>query len=82
MNEEIIVYLTDIRDELQSFQPDPDPNDAFQCAWEWWKAYCVRKKIRNHQFFYDALDRAWLKKSDAESFCNFLHNGRFWRCLA
>ena len=79
--EKIIVHLVDIRDELMTIAPDDDPNGAFECAWEWWKANSVRRNIRNHQFFYDALERGWLKKSDAESFCNFLHNGHFWRCL-
>ena len=78
---QIIVYLVDIRDELMTFAPDENPNEAFECAWEWWQSYCIRKSIRGYQFFYDALERGWLKKSDAESFCNFLHNGRFWRCL-
>ena len=75
------IYLVDIRDELMTIAPDPNPNEAFDFAWEWWKDSCVHKHSRNHQFFYDASKRGWLRKTDAEAFCHFLHSGHFWRCL-
>lgn len=81
MKTNVIVYLVDIRDELMTIAPDDDPNGAFECAWEWWKSYCTRRHTRIHQFFYDAMNRGWLKKADAEAFCNFLHNAHPWRCL-
>ena len=81
MKEDKIVYLTDIRDELQSFCPDEDPTGAFIAGWEWWADYCVRHKMRTYQFFYGAMERGWIARTDAESLCLFLHNGRFWRCL-
>ena len=79
--EKIIVHLVDIRDELMTIAPDDDPNGAFECAWEWWTDRCLKKGWRTHQFFYTALDRGWLAPMDAESFCNFLNQHHFWRCL-
>jgi len=81
MNEKVVVYLVDIRDELMTIAPDEDPNGAFECAWDWWKDNCTRRRLRIHQFFYDAMNRGWLLRKDAESFCNFLNQNHFWRCL-
>ena len=81
MKEEKIVYLVDIRDELQSFVHDDDPNDAFLCGWEWWADYCVRHRWRTPQFFYAAFERGWISRADAESLCLFLHNAHVWQCI-
>ena len=77
----IRIYLADIRDELMTIAHDPDPNGAFECAWEWWADRCVKKGWRVRQFFYLAEKRGWLAVTDAESFCNFLNQHHFWRCL-
>ena len=82
MTEEKIVYLVDIRDELQSFNPDPDPSAAFLFAWKWWMDYCVRHRLRTYHFFYAALERGWIARADAESLCLFLNNARVWRCIS
>ena len=81
MKEESKFWLVSIRDELQSFIHDEDINSAFECAFWWWKDYCVRHKLRTYQFFYNAWKRGWMTKTDAESFCFFIHSGRYWRCL-
>ena len=75
------ILLVAIRDELQSFIHDKDINSAFECAFWWWKDYCVRHKMRTQPYFYIAWKRGWLTKTDAESFCLFIHNKRYWRCL-
>ena len=81
MKEENKVYLTDICDELQSFIHDEDPSSAFIAGWEWWADYCVRHNLRTYQFFYAAMERGWIQRSDAESLCLFLHNTRVWLCI-
>ena len=78
----IKIYLVDIREELMTIAPDPNPDEAFLFAWEWWKDRCICKRSRNHQFFYDCIKRGWMRKTDAELFCNFLNQDHFWRCLA
>lgn len=79
--QQLRIYLADIRDELMTINPDPDPNGAFECAFDWWKWRCTRNKWRTHQFFYAAFKRGWLAPSDAESLCLFLNQNHFWRCL-
>ena len=81
MKEDKIIYLVDIRDELQSFIHDDDPNGAFMAGWEWWMDYCVRHRLRHTAYFYAALNRGWISRADAESFCLFLHKAHVWRCV-
>ena len=82
MKEDKIVYLVDVRDELQSFVPDDDPDGAFLFGWEWWMSYCVRHNLRQTAYFYAALNRGWITRADAESLCLFLHKTRVWQCIS
>ena len=81
MNDDKVIYLVDIRDELQSFMHYEEPNEAFDKAWYMWMHYCMRHSMKKSTFFYEALDRGWITRSDAESFCNYIDNRHFWRCI-
>ena len=81
MREDKIVYLVDIRDELQSFMKYEDINAAFLLGWDWWMDYCVRHRLRQTAYFYAAMDRGWIARSDAESLCLFLHKAHVWQCI-
>ena len=81
MNDDKIIYLVDIRDELQSFIHDDDPNDAFMAGWEWWKDYNLRHRFRTYEFFKRAETEQSIPRKDAESLCHFLHDAHVWKCL-
>ena len=81
MSEEYHIYLVDIRDELQSFMHYDDITTKFLDLWGAWMNYCLRHKLRSRVFFTEAMQRGWLKRSDAESLCMYMHNGHFWNCL-
>ena len=81
MNDDKVIYLVDIRDELQSFMHYPDLNTAWEKAWELWKAYNIRHRFRSGMFFNRAEKDGYIARKDAESLCLFLHKTHFWKCL-
>ena len=81
MKEEFRVYLVDIRDELQSFMHYDNITNAFMYLFDAWHAYGVRHKMHGHQFYYTILKDEFMQRSDAESFCHYMHSGHVWKCL-
>ena len=81
MNDDKVIFLTDIRDELQSFKHYDDLNLAFSNAWEWWIEYNIRHRFRTYEFFSTAEKNGYIARKDAESFCLFLHKNHFWNVL-
>ena len=81
MNDDKVIYLVDIRDELQSFMNYDDPNGAWDKAWDWWKNYNIRHRLREYQFFRTAEKNQYIARKDAESLCHYLHSAHVWKCL-
>ena len=81
MNDDKVIYLTDIRDELQSFMHYDSIYDAFEMLWEAWRMYNIRRKFRTYMFFIKAEKDGFMPRKDAESFCNYIHSAHFWKCL-
>ena len=81
MNEDYIVYLVDIRDELQSFMHYDNITNAFMDLFLAWRAYGIRHHMHNPSFYSGILSAECMKRADAESFCKYIHSGHFWTCL-
>lgn len=81
MNDDKVIYLTDIRDELQSFMHYFSIRDAFEALWEAWIAMNKRRRYRTKSFFQKAEKDGFMPRKDAESFCNYIHSAHFWKCL-
>ena len=81
MNDDKVIYLVDIRDELQSFMKYDNITDAFEALWENWRLMNLRRRFRTHMFFRDAEAKEYLPRKDAESFCHYMHGAHFWKCL-
>lgn len=81
MNDDKVIYLVDIRDELQSFMHYDDLNTQWEALWDNWCKYCIRHKFRDYQFFRNAEKNGFIARKDAESLCLYIHKNHFWNVL-
>jgi len=81
MNDDKVIYLVDIRDELQTFMHYDDPNTKFMDGWEAWRKYNLRHRFRSSMFFNRAEKDGFIARKDAESLCQYLSGKHFWKCL-
>ena len=81
MNDDKVIYLVDIRDELQSFVHCDDINYKWETIWEGWRRYNLRHKFREYMFFSRAEKNGFIARKDAESLCHYIHSAHVWKCL-
>jgi len=81
MNDDKVIYLVDIRDELQSFAHYDDLNTKWEALWEGWRKMNIRHRYRDYQFFRNAEKNGYIARKDAESLCSYIDNSHFWNIL-
>ena len=79
MKDDKVIYLVDIRDELQSFMHCEDIYDKWETVWEGWRAMNLRLRFRTPHFFTDAEKKGYIARKDAESLCYYIDNSHFWK---
>ena len=81
MKDDKVIYLVDIRDELQSFMHCDNIYDKWETIWEGWRAMNIRHKFRTYEFFKTAEKNGYIARKDAESLCHYIHSAHFWNVL-
>ena len=81
MNDDKIIFLVDIRDELQAYKHYDCIRDAFDALWSGWRMMNIRHRFRSYEFFKKAESQGFMARKDAESFCSYIDNSHFWNVL-
>ena len=81
MNDDKIIFLVDIRDELQAYKHYDCIRDAFDALWEGWRKMNIRHRFREYMFFSRAEKNGFIARKDAESLCHYIHSAHVWKCL-
>ncbi|MBO4453938.1 MAG: hypothetical protein J5761_02660 [Paludibacteraceae bacterium] len=76
MKDEKKVTIDEIFKGLQLQMGDDYPWKKFHDGYLCWAAKCLRLGSSHaRQYFSDAWSRGWLRKDDADDFCNYLIAG-------
>ena len=81
MNDDKVIYLVDIRDELQSFAHCDDINYKWETIWEGWRRYNLRHRFRDRGTLAKFENEGKMPRKDAESLCLYISPTRFWKIL-
>lgn len=81
MNDDKVIYLVDIRDELQSFMHYRNLNDAWEALWDNWRKMNIRHRFRDYNTLKKFEDEGKMPRKDAESLCLYIHKNHFWKVL-